>query len=119
MFEVGDVFYKSGERITKLPRNKVHMEHEGHDWFRYETSVRVHEVVTFEVLGVLTKKLEGEWENGAECELLTEYFIRTTCSHGSSTFTTDLRDEGILLTFAEADILSRLRNEEEKQKDFT
>ena len=61
--KVGDVFYSVEERSTALHRKKIHQEINGEDWFKYDTPLRTYKIITWTVLGILRKELEGKWEN--------------------------------------------------------
>lgn len=73
--KVGDVFYSIKER-NQAARKKIHQEIDGEDWFRYDRPLRTYEVVTYEVLGILRKELEGRWKHDPEGgDLQTEFFV--------------------------------------------
>jgi hypothetical protein len=75
---VGDVFYGIQERNTSFHRKKIHREIDGEDWFRYDRPLRTYELVTFKVLGIIRKELEGDWKYGEDNDLETEYFLEST-----------------------------------------
>ena len=74
--KVGDVFYSVKERNTSFHRKKIHREIDGEDWFRYDRPLRTYEIVTYKVLGILRKELEGEWTDTGGYDLQTEFFVR-------------------------------------------
>lgn len=74
--KVGDVFYSVEERSTALHRKKIHQEINGEDWFKYDTPIRTYQIVTWTVLGILRKELEGKWEiNAYDPPLRAEFFL--------------------------------------------
>jgi hypothetical protein len=75
--KVGDVFYSVKERNQSFARKKIHQEINGEDWFRYDRPLRTYEIVTYNVLGVLRKELEGQWRHDpGGYDLQTEFFVR-------------------------------------------
>ena len=75
--QVGAVFYSVKERNQAFHRKKIHKEIDGEDWFKYDRPLRTYEVVTWEVLGILRKELEGKWDRDPDgVDLMTEYFVR-------------------------------------------
>lgn len=74
--KVGDVFYSVKERNTSFHRKKIHREIDGEDWFRYDRPIRTYEIVTYTVLGILRKELEGQWMDTGDYDLQTEFFVR-------------------------------------------
>lgn len=74
--KVGDVFYRVKERNQAFARKKIHQEIDGQDWFRYDRPLRTYEVVTYKVLGILRKELEGEWKHDPGAyDLQTEFYV--------------------------------------------
>lgn len=74
--KVGDVFYSVEERSTALHRKKIHQEINGEDWFKYDTPIRTYQIVTWTVLGILRKELEGKWEiNAYDPATRAEFFL--------------------------------------------
>lgn len=75
--KIGDVFYGIKERNLAFHRKKIHQEIDGQDWFRYDRPLRSYELVTYKVLGILRKELEGQWKHDPEGgDLQTEFYIR-------------------------------------------
>ena len=75
--KVGDVFYSVKERNHAFHRNKIHKEIDGEDWFRYDMPLRTYEIVTYTVLGILRKEIEGQWKHDpGGYDLQTEFFVR-------------------------------------------
>jgi hypothetical protein len=73
--QVGDVFYSVRERNTL--RKKIHQVIDGEDWFKYDHPLRTYEIVTYTVLGILRKELQGEWKHDpGGYELQTEFYVR-------------------------------------------
>lgn len=76
--KVGDVFYGIQERNQSFHRKKIHRVIDGEDWFRYDKPLNTYELVTFKVLGILRKELEGRWKYDEDTDLETEYFLEST-----------------------------------------
>ena len=75
--KIGDVFYSVEERNTVSHRKKIHQEINGEDWFKYDTPLRTYQIVTFEVIGILRKELEGQWKNDPDgIDTATEFCVR-------------------------------------------
>jgi len=75
--KVGDVFYSVKERNTSFFRKKIHKEIDGEDWFKYNVPLRTYEIVTYTVLGILRKELEGQWKHDpGGYDMQTEFFVR-------------------------------------------
>lgn len=75
--KVGDVLYGIKERNLAFHRKKIHQEIDGQDWFRYDRPLRSYELVTYTVLGILRKELEGQWKHDPEAYYLqTEFYVR-------------------------------------------
>lgn len=92
--KVGDIFYSVKERNQAFARKKIHREIDGEDWFRYDRPIRTYQLVTHTVLGILRKRLEGDWTFGESVELETGFVIRTedeTQVHVSEYYFTDSR----------------------------
>lgn len=79
-FEVGDVFYGVSESNNAFFRKKIHREIDGEDWFKYDNPLVTYKVVTYTVLGILTKHLEGQWDEHSEYDFLTEIFVKMESS---------------------------------------
>ena len=91
--KVGDVFYGIQERNQSFHRKKIHREIDGQDWFRYDKPINTYELVTFEVLGILCKELEGKWKYNEDSDLETEYFLESTNATNVQRYTDFLDDE--------------------------
>ena len=75
--KVGDKFYSVKERNAAFLRKKIHKEIDGEDWFKYDKPLRTYEIVTWEVLGILRKELEGKWKYDPDgVDTATEYYVR-------------------------------------------
>jgi hypothetical protein len=75
--KIGDVFYTVEERNTVSHRKKIHQEINGEDWFKYDTPLRTYQMVTWEVIGILRKELEGQWKYDPDgIDTATEYCVR-------------------------------------------
>ena len=74
--KVGDVFYSVEERNMAFKRNKIHKVIDGEDWFKYDTPLRTYKIVTWTVLGILRKTIEGQWEKSMfDPPDRTEFFV--------------------------------------------
>ena len=89
MLKVGDVFYSVKERNQAFHRKKIHQVIDGEDWFRYDIPLHTYEIVTYKVLGILRKELDGQWKPGAhDWDLETEFFVQIeTATHVGNTTT--------------------------------
>jgi hypothetical protein len=75
--KVGDLFYSVKERNQAFNRKKIQMELDGVDWYRYDRPLRTYEIVTYKVLGILRKELEGQWRHDPDgVDTATEYHVR-------------------------------------------
>ena len=74
--KVGVVFYSVKERNQAFHRKKIHQEINGEDWFKYSMPLLTYEIVTYRVLGILRKELEGQWKHDpGGYDLQTEFFV--------------------------------------------
>lgn len=118
--KVGAVFYGVKESNNAFHRKKIHRVINGEDWFKYEMPLMTYEVVTYTVLGVLTKHLEGEWEPNSEFEFQTEIYVSSTA--GSSTqkytmYTDDMDSDKYFLDKSSALAYSKDMNKKSKELD--
>lgn len=74
-FKVGDVFYGVKEINNAFHRKKIYCEIDGEYWFKYEKPLVSYATVTYRVLGILKKHLEGAWEPNSDYELATEIYV--------------------------------------------
>lgn len=86
-FKIGDVFYGVSESNNAFHRKKIHREIDGEDWFKYDKPLVTYKVVTYTVLGILTKHLEGQWDTDSEYEFMTEIFVKSESKDGDKTYT--------------------------------
>lgn len=86
-FKIGDVFHGVSESNNAFHRKKIHREIDGEDWFKYEMPLVTYKVVTYTVLGILTKHLEGQWDTDSEYEFMTEIFVKSESKDGDKTYT--------------------------------
>jgi hypothetical protein len=91
--KVGDVFYGIQERNAAFHRKKIHQVIDGQDWFRYDKPLNTYELVTFKVLGILRKELEGKWKYDEDTDLETEYFLESTNATHVQRYTDFLDDD--------------------------
>lgn len=91
--KVGDVFYGIQERNAAFHRKKIHQVIDGHVWFRYDKPLNTYELVTFKVLGILRKELEGQWKYDEDADLETEYFLESTNATHVQRYTDFLDDD--------------------------
>jgi hypothetical protein len=115
--KVGDVFYGVYERNTSFHRKKIHREIDGEDWFKYDRPLVTYELVTYKVLGILRKELEGEWKFGDEYDLETEFFIQSTNDTHVQNYTDTLDfEEKYFLDRNEA--ISHIRSLEQQTREI-
>ena len=75
--KVGDKFYSVKERNQAFHRKKIHQEINGEDWFKYDTPLRTYKIITWTVLGIIRKELEGQWMHDPDgINTANEYCIR-------------------------------------------
>lgn len=120
ILKVGDVFYSIKERNQAFERKKIHQVIDGQDWFRYDRPIRTYELVTYKVLGILRKELEGQWKLGdPDWDLETEFFVqRENATHvGNTTTYLDEEDQYYLdkdQALAQIEILEAQARETDK-----
>ena len=75
--KVGDVFYTVKEKSNMLARKKIHQEIDGEIWFKYDRPTRSYEIVSYRIVGIIRKELEGEWsDNFADrMDLDTQFYV--------------------------------------------
>ena len=117
--KVGDVFYGVKDTNNLYHRKKVHQTIDGEDWFKYEIPRVTYEPVTYTVLGILTKIVEGEWED-TDWELLPEIFMDMALESGTnSRFTMYIDDmESKTYFIDKVDALSYIDSMKEKDKEI-
>lgn len=87
--KVGDVFFGTHETNTAFCRKKIHRVIDGQDWFMYDMPIREYDIVEYQILGVLEKKLDGEWCPDEDYNLITEFHVKSTRNGNATTFTCD------------------------------
>ena len=117
--KVGDVYYKANGRLNTFHRKKEVRVIDGEEWFRFYESPRVtYEVNSYEILGVLRKELEGEWDANEDYELLTQWYVR--CVETNHVFVTDADiadDYGFFLDKSDALAYIEQKMDEDREKD--
>lgn len=119
---VGDVFYGVHERNTSFHRKKIHREIDGEDWFRYDQPLRTYELVTFKVLGVLRKELEGEWKFGDEYDLEAGFYLTSsneTHMHSYTCAISDLEEKQLFVDKSAALDYIKILEAQAKELDKT
>lgn len=105
-FKIGDVFYGVAESNNAFFRKKIHREIDGEDWFKYDSPLVAYKIVAYTVLGILTKHLEGQWEENSDYELLTEIFVRSESTENGvkkyTMYTNDMDSKNYFLDKEEA-----------------
>jgi hypothetical protein len=92
--KVGDTFYGIHERSTSFHRKKIHREINGEDWFKYDMPLHTYELVTYKVLGILRKELEGQWKHDpGGYDLQTKFFVRYQDETHTGTHEMDFYDD--------------------------
>lgn len=86
--KVGDVFYTVKEKSNMLARKKIHQEIDGEIWFKYDRPPRSYEIVSYEILGIIRKQLEGEWSDKYEdkIDLDTQYCVKKQVETSNADF---------------------------------
>ena len=117
--KVGDVYYKvNGKLRSGCYRKKEVRVIDGEEWFRYESPRITYEVNSYEILGVLQKHLEGEWDASEEYELETQWHVR--CIETNHVFVTDADiadDYGFFLDKSDALAYIQQKIDEDREKD--
>jgi hypothetical protein len=121
--KVGDVFYSVEERNTVSHRKKIHQEINGEDWFKYDTPLRTYQIVTWDVLGILRKELEGQWKNDPDgpdgIDTATEYYVRYMDAKWMGTTTEDFcNTKNYFVDKAEALVYKEHMEAEAKEMDL-
>lgn len=91
-FSVGDVFYGVKDSINAYHRKKIMRVIDGEDWFKYDMPPVTYKLVTYEVLGILTKTLDGEWEHNSEYELQPEIYVSSDADPKVTRYTMYVND---------------------------
>jgi hypothetical protein len=73
--KVGDVFYGVKDISNAFHRKKIYREIDGEQWFKYDIPAATYSLVTYTVLGILNKTLDGEWEENSDYELSREIYV--------------------------------------------
>jgi hypothetical protein len=118
--KVGTVFYGVKESNNAFHRKKIHRVINGEDWFKYEMPLTTYEVVTYNVLGVLTKHLEGEWEPHSDYEFLTEIYVSSSADSSTQKYTMyvdDMDSDKYFLDKSSALVYSKDMNKKSKELD--
>ena len=90
---VGDIFYGVKDITNAFHRKKIHRTIDGEDWFKYDMPPTTYKLITYEVLGILSKSLIGEWEYDSEYELRTELYVSSDASPpATKQYTMDAND---------------------------
>lgn len=82
--KLGDKFYKINVKSSFFHRKKIHKKIDGEDWFRYDIPLREYEIITYTVMGILRKNIEGEWKYGNEYDLNTEIYVHCDYENGNT-----------------------------------
>jgi hypothetical protein len=92
--KVGDVFYSVKERNQAFARKKIYQEIDEYRWFRYDRPLRTYEIVTYKVLGILRKQLEGRWKHDPDgIDTATEYHVRYQDETHAGNYIMDFYDD--------------------------
>jgi hypothetical protein len=116
--KVGDVYYKANGTLNTFHRKKETRVIDGEEWFRYEKPRITYELNSYKILGVLCKKLEGEWDANEEYELITQWHVR--CIETNHVFVTDADiadDYGFFLDKDAAMAYIEQKMDEDREKD--
>ena len=119
--KVGDVYYRVYDKLNHFTRKKEVRVIDGEEWFRDEKHRVTYEVNSYEILGVLRKELEGEWDANEDYELLTQWYVR--CIETNHVFVTDAFDAYIadyyVVFLDKSDALAYIEKkmDEDREKD--
>lgn len=116
--KVGDVYYRVNDKLNHFLRKKEVRVIDGEEWFRYESPRVTYELNSYEILGVLRKELEGEWDANEDYELLTQWHVR--CIETNHVFVTDADiadDYGFFLDKSDALAYIEKKMDEDREKD--
>jgi len=118
--KVGDIFYSVKEINTAFSRKKLHKEIDGEDWFKYNIPLRIYELATYKVLGILRKELEGKWKHDpGGYDLQTQFFVKYQDATHSGTREMDFYggEELYFVDKDEAMVYLKLKELEAKELD--
>ena len=104
-FKVGSVFYGVRNTINAYHRKKIYREIDGEQWFKYDLPLASYSIVTYTVIGILNKTLEGEWEPHSDYELCREIYVSLETDGKTekyTMYTDDIEAEKYFLDKAEA-----------------
>jgi hypothetical protein len=75
-FSVGDKFYYVKEENLALTRKKISREIDGEIWYKYDKPPKSYYLVECEILGLISKQLNGKWNENEESSLIDEIYVR-------------------------------------------
>lgn len=84
---VGDVFYGVKDSTNAFHRKKIYREIDGEQWFKYDIPAATYSLVTYTVLGILSKVLDGEWEHNSDYELTREIYVSSEIDNTVTKYT--------------------------------
>ena len=116
--KVGDVYYRVNNKLNTFHRKKEVRIIDGEQWFRYEEPRISYELNSYKILGVLCKKLDGEWHDREIYELETQWYVRCIeTNHGFITDTDIKEDYGYFLDKSDALAYIEQKMSEDREKD--
>ena len=76
--KVGDTFYTVRTKYNVGKNRKETRTIDGEEWFKYVTPIREHSLITNEVVGIITKKLDGRlMDSIGNMEVIDRYTLAT------------------------------------------
>ena len=76
--KVGDTFYTVRTKYNVGKNRKETRTIDGEEWFKYVTPIREHSLITNEVVGIITKKLDGRlMDSIGNMEVVDPYTLAT------------------------------------------
>jgi hypothetical protein len=85
---LGDNFYRVERNCNNsFTRKKEYRIIDGEEWYKYLKPRYDYELVIYTVIGILEKKLIGDWDSSENYELLTQFYLKNNLNEN---FTTDV-----------------------------
>jgi len=73
---VGDKFYYVKEENLMLTRKKIVREIDGEIWYKYDSPPKSYDLIEVQILGLISKHLNGQWDENEESSLIDEMFVK-------------------------------------------
>ena len=116
---LGDTFYRVERECNSFIKRKEYRMIDGEEWFKYCKPRYDYKLVTHTVIGILEKKLIGEWDSSENYELLTQFYIRSSLDES---FTADVDwvssyEDELFLDKSDALAYIEQKMDEDREKD--